>query len=174
MHYWKTADFIRAGGAWIVDRDLAVKNEDTLRALAWLFGYAAHVATDLTVHPVLVASGYAYNTNPTGHRFCELNQDAYIYKKIKKIEPGTARYIENCGIASCNDPRNANKVHPAIRKIWKQCLATDDPKKIRMTNGAPGPDAGPTPDVWFADYTKRVAQFVEQGGGFGLLLRELL
>jgi hypothetical protein len=43
-----------------------------------------------------------------------------------------------------------------------------------MENGAAGPVSYPTPDVWFSDYTKRVGEFVEQGGGFGLLFRDVL
>jgi len=83
MHYWKTSDIVRSGVSYFNDKNLADRNDDLLRGLAWLFGYAAHVATDLTVHAVLANSGYPYATNPTGHRMCELNQDAYIFKKLK-------------------------------------------------------------------------------------------
>ena len=68
MHYWKTADIVRAGVSWFAARNVEAGDPEALRALAWFFGYSAHVATDPTVHPVLAASGFAYATNPSGHR----------------------------------------------------------------------------------------------------------
>ena len=174
MHYWKTADIIRAGISYFAGQNFEARDNRTLRALAWLFGYSAHVATDLTVHPVLAASGYPYATNPTGHRLCELNQDAYIFKKINGEDAADTRYVENCGIASCGDPNAPAKLHPAIRELWVRCLSGISPSGVQMENGAPGPTADPIPDVWFGDYTKRLAEFVEQGGGFLLFLRDLL
>ena len=52
-----TARSIRSGVTYFASVDLSVKNENDLRALAWLFGYSAHVATDLAVHPVPASSG---------------------------------------------------------------------------------------------------------------------
>lgn len=172
MHYWKTSDIIRSGVSYFAGKRL--EDEDKLRALAWLFGYAAHVATHLTVHPVLAASGYPYATNPKGHRFCELNQDAYIFRKLNSEDPDDVRYIENCGIGSCNDPNDSAKLHPAVRELWLNCLSCISPPEVHMENGAVEPVSFPTPDVWFADYTKRVGEFVEQGGGFVLLFRDIL
>ena len=174
MHYWNTGDIIRSGVSYFAGRNFEVRDEDTLRALAWFFGYAAHVATDLTVHPVLVASGYAYATNPTGHRFCELNQDAYIFRKHNSEDPAGVRYIENCGIRSCNEPNDSFKLHPAIRELWLNCLSFISPTDVHMKNGAEGPLSAPTPDLWFADYTQRLGEYVEQGGGFVLLFRNIL
>ena len=174
MHYWRTSDIIRSGVSYFAGKNLEVRDDDTLKAVAWLFGYSAHVATDLTVHAVLAASGYPYATNPTGHRLCELNQDAYIFKKLKGVEASDIHFIENCGIDSCNDPDHSDNLHPAIRVLWTACLTCISPAEVHNANGEPGPDSGPTPDVWFADYTKRVGEFVEQGGGFVLLFRDLL
>jgi hypothetical protein len=172
MHYWKTADIIRSGVSCFAGKNL--EDGDKLRALAWFFGYAAHVATDLTVHPVLAASGYPYATNAKGHRLCELNQDAYIFRKLNSEDPDDVRYIENCGIGSCGDPNDPAKLYPAVRELWTQCLSCISPPEVHMENGTAGPVSRPTPDVWFADYTKRVGEFVEQGGGFVLLFRDLL
>jgi hypothetical protein len=138
------------------------------------FGYSAHVATDLTVHPVLAASGLSYATNPTGHRYCELNQDAYIFRKINGEDTGDIRYIENCGLSSCRDPNADDKLHPAIRELWLHCLSKVSLSDVHIKNGSIGPTSEPTPDVWFHDYTKRVGEFVEQGGGFVLFFRDIL
>ncbi len=174
MHYWKTGDIIRSGVSYFAGKNLEVRDDNALRALAWFFGYAAHVATDLTVHPVLAASGYPYATNPTGHRFCELNQDAYIFRKLNSEDPDDVRYIENCGIGSCNDPNDSAKLHPAVRELWLNCLSFISPPEVHMENGVAGPVSCPAPDVWFADYTKRLGEFVEQGGGFILFFRDIL
>ena len=174
MHYWKTSDMLRAGVAYFATKDLATENDDNLKALAWLFGYAAHVATDLTIHPVLAASGYPYATNPSGHRHCEMHQDAYIFRKLNAEDPSEVHYIENCGIASCHAPNDRDKLHPAIGELWRSCLAGISPTDVQIENGTSGPTSGPTPDTWFHDYTERLAEFVEQGGGFCLFFRELL
>ena len=174
MHYWRTGDIIRSGIEYFASRDLETRDDDTLRTLAWLFGYAAHVATDLTVHAVLAVSGYPYATNPTGHRHCELNQDAYVFKKLNGEEASDVRYIENCGIDSCNDPDQPEHVHPAIREAWRSCLSCIWPCEVNMVNGASGPTADPTPDVWFEHYTTRLGKYVEQGGGFVLFFRDFL
>jgi len=173
MHYWKTADIIRNGVAWFATRDM--RDPNTQRALSWLFGYAAHVATDLTVHPVLVASGYAFATNPSGHRQAELHQDAYIFRKLHGAEAADVSYIENCGIASCGDPDDPDKVHPAIRELWRNCLADISPDQVQFTNGAtPLPTGSPAPDAWYHDYTTRQAEFAELGGGFVFFFRDVI
>ena len=174
MHYWRTGDIIRSGVSYFTSKNLDVQNPDTLCALAWFFGYAAHVATDLTIHPVLAASGYPFDTNPKGHRTCELHQDAYIVRQRFGQDAGDIRYIENCGIGTCGDPNDPAKLHPAVRELWPHCLACISPSEVHIENGAPGPVSDPTPDVWFSDYTKRVGEIVEQGGGFGLLFRDIL
>jgi hypothetical protein len=133
MHYWKTADIIRSGVSYFAGKNL--EDGDKLRALAWFFGYAAHVATDLTVHPVLAASGYPYATNPKGHRLCELNQDAYIFRKLNSEDPDDVRYIENCGIGSCGGPNDPAKLYPAVRELWTQCLSCISPPEVHMENG---------------------------------------
>jgi hypothetical protein len=174
MHYWRTADIIRSGVSRFAGTNFEVQDENVLRALAWLFGYAAHVATDLTVHPVLAASGYAYATNPKGHRRCELHQDAYIIRKRYGVEAGDLRLLEQCGIDTCYDPADHGKLHPAVRDIWPRCLSCVSPAEVHMENGEPGPVSDPTPDVWFVDYTKRLGEYAEQGGGFVLFIRDVL
>jgi hypothetical protein len=174
MHYWKTGDVIRAGVSHFAGQDLAAQNHDVYRALAWLFGYSAHVATDLTVHPVLKASGFGFDTNPTGHRHCELHQDAYIFRKLHGVEAADTLYIENCGIASCQEPGNPARLHPAVRGVWLDCLAGISPTDVHMENGADPPVSAPTPDAWFHEYVQRLGVFVEQGGGFALFIRDIL
>lgn len=177
MHYWGTSDIIRKGITFFAPinfETLETGDHDLLRALAWLFGYTAHVATDLTVHPVLEASGFGYAANPTIHRRCELHQDAYIFKQLQDVEETDIDYIINCGIATCGDPENKDRLHPAIRGLWEHCLADIHPVEVHMQNGASGPSSAPAPDAWFAEYAKRLHVYVAKGGGFPIFIRDLL
>ena len=172
MHYWNTADVLRKGVAWFAGRDLSDPNDQ--KALAWLFGYAAHVVTDLTVHPVLAASGFPYAEQPFEHRMCEVNQDAYIFRELNGTDPETVGFIENCGIGSCCDPSDDGRVFPAVRALWLHCLADIDLAQVQMKEGAITPNVPPTPDAWFSTYTTREAEFLEHHGGFILYLRGLV
>ena len=175
MHYWRTSDILRAGVSYFAGKNLEIEDPDLLRALAWFYGYAAHVVTDLTVHPVLAASGYSYAENPGGHRMCELHQDAYIFQKLKGIDAKDAKYIENCGIRTCLDPEHRDRILPAIRELWLYCLQEISPAPQHFENGSSGPvGAVATVDVWYDAYSKRIAQYVELGGGFVFFFRDIL
>ena len=50
MHYERTGEMIAAGAREVAAMLPGVERD---RALAWLLGYAAHVATDMTLHPVV-------------------------------------------------------------------------------------------------------------------------
>jgi hypothetical protein len=117
-----------------------------------------------------MASGYPYATIPFGHRYCELQQDAYIFQTIHKMEARELRPIEQCGLDSCCDSGDFSKLHPAVRDLWLHCLSGITPGEVHMENGSEPPTADPTPDAWFHHYTKRLGEFVEQGGGFPIFL----
>ena len=75
MHYERTGDMVKAGIEFI----RGLSGEEKRKALAWLFGYTAHVITDATIHPVVELKVGPYAENKTDHRICEMNQDAYIF-----------------------------------------------------------------------------------------------
>ena len=68
MHYERTGDVLRAGISGV--KTLSGDKRD--RAFAWLLGYLAHVATDVTIHPVVELKVGEYAQNKTAHRVCEM------------------------------------------------------------------------------------------------------
>lgn len=171
MHYWKTADFIRRAVPYVYGLDFRVI--DTQKCFAWLFGYTAHVVTDFTIHPVINLRVGPYEQNKKAHRLCEMNQDVYIFHKLGFGEVGTAEYIKRCGIESCADQADEDKLDPAIRKLWSQCLEAIPLNTIKMKDGLPAPQGPPDPDEWFHHYVMMIDKFAEEGGKFPWLCREI-
>ena len=171
MHYWKTADFIRRAVPHVHGLDFRLV--DTQKCFAWLFGYTAHVVADFTVHPVINLRVGPYEQNKKAHRLCELNQDVYIFHKLGFGEVGTAEYIKRCGIGSCADQADEDKLDPAIRKLWSECLEAILLNTIKMKDGLPAPQGPPNPDEWFHHYVTMIDKFAEEGGKFPYLCREI-
>jgi hypothetical protein len=120
MHYWKPADFIRRAVPQLYGMNFGAT--DTKKCFAWLFGYSAHVVADYTVHPVINLRVGPYEQNQLHHRLCELNQDVYIFHKLGLGDVSTAEYIKRCGIESCADEGDDDRLDPAVRKLWCHCL----------------------------------------------------
>lgn len=127
MHYENTADPLRHG----VRRLRATPpSNNRFRALSWLFGYASHVATDLTIHPVVMRKVGPYQGNEAAHRICEMNQDVHIWKSrdlggIPDAEYFTALYDQNT---------EAGKLHPAIAELWAGMLSHTYPDAAQDAN----------------------------------------
>ena len=94
--------------------------------------------------------------------------------QVHKMEVRDVRPIEQCGIDDCCDSGDRSKIHPAVRDLWLHCLSGIVPADVHMQNGSPGPTSDPTPDAWFHAYTKRLGEFVEQGGGFPIFLHNII
>lgn len=87
MHYERSGDMVRAGvrrlhQRYAVEQD----NDDYLRNLTWLFGYASHVMLDASIHPVVRAIVGDYAENKKEHRKCEMYMDSYLYKKTYEVD----------------------------------------------------------------------------------------
>lgn len=169
MHYWKPADFIRHAVPYVNAMDFRVT--DTQKCFAWLFGYTAHVVADFTVHPVINQRVGPYEQNKRMHRLCEMNEDVYIFHKLGLGDISTAEYIKRCGIESCADGSDEDKLDPVIRKLWRDCLEGYSPNTIKMKEGLPEPKGDPDPDEWFDHYLDTIDDFVEEGGKLPLLCR---
>lgn len=172
MHYWRTTDFIRRAVTYVNALDFRLT--DTQKCIAWLFGYAAHVVTDFTVHPVINLHVGPYEQNKLQHRLCELNQDVYIFHKLGFGDVSTAEYIKRCGIDSCADEADEDRLDPAVRKIWCHCLDGSPLKSIKMKDGLPAPKRPPEPDEWFDHYVGMIDKFAEEGGKFPWLCRQIV
>jgi hypothetical protein len=169
MHYWRTADLIRQAIAYFSGRDL--KQADSQKALAWLFGYVAHVVTDLTIHPVVFLKVGAYEGHETEHRKCEMHQDVYIFEKLQGQSITHAEYIVESGIQACWDTHNHHNLDPAIKGIWNHCLSLSPASGIALRSGLVRPAGIPDIDKWQRDFVTLIDKFAEEGGRFPRLLR---
>ena len=151
MHYEHTGDIIVAG----VRRVAAMPaGESRNKALAWLLGYSAHVATDVTIHPVVELKVGTYAEHTTDHRVCELNQDAYIFHCLGLGAIGQAECMD-AGIWACCDEPNSGRLDPVISTLWKDML-----KDCHAGQYAATP---PDPDRWHAGF-RSVVDKIEEGG----------
>ena len=118
MHYERTGEMLRTG----VQQLRIAKGDALEKGLAWLLGYAAHVATDVTIHPIVMKKVGPYQENKAAHRVCEMNQDAYIFQRLNLGDIGLAEHLGS-GIGICNDLHNSVQLDPDIRKLWENMLA---------------------------------------------------
>ncbi len=77
MHYTRNASLLRAGVAAVTKLPPDLQS----KATAWLLGFAAHMTTDMTIHPVVELRVGPYKGNEGEHRRCEMHQDAFIFGK---------------------------------------------------------------------------------------------
>lgn len=84
------------------------------KCFAWLCGYAAHVATDVTIHPVVQLKSKG---NSTEHRLCELNQDAYIWDRLGIGEIGVATHFT--GLDGCY---SGSHLDQDVERLWSEML----------------------------------------------------
>ena len=138
MHYQHTGDMVIAG----VEVIKALSGTAQSKAFAWLLGYAAHVITDATIHPVIELKVGPYAQNKTAHRRCEMHQDSYIFQRLNLGGVGVADYlksgIEHCCLAD-------RSLDPAIADTWRAMLGRCHPQEFASN----APDIG----RWHKGYT---------------------
>ena len=157
MHWTRVGEMLRHGVG--VVRDL--EGEQRNKAFAWLLGYAAHVATDATIHPVVELKVGAYAANKRAHRVCEMHQDAYVWQRMNLGEIGLSEHLKS-GIARC---AWAGRVDPAVKATWESMLRAVHP-------GAFGRNP-PRIDQWHAAFEKMVDRIGEEGNRLLPLARHL-
>jgi len=172
MHYWKSADFIRHATDLI--RALDPEHPDTPRCVAWLFGFTAHVVTDLTIHPVIQMKVGPYAQNKTHHRRCELNQDVYIFRKLEIGNINKANYIRDAGVAACSDESDHTRLNFGIAGIWNKVLQGVSLDEARKKLNVTLPVGLPDPDNWHREFVDLVDYFVQKGGIFPPRARHIL
>ena len=162
MHYWRTGDFVREAIAQLRNEDYTRK--DTQKALAWLFGYASHLVADLTVHPVVELRVGEYATNKSEHRFCELQQDAYMFFRTLGIDAAAADYLKGAGLKSCTNGPSDKKLHNGVAKLWKHCISTikPSPDDVGYVFGRV-PNKTPRPKTWFRWFCEMIDKGAENG-----------
>ncbi len=160
MHYIRTGEMILSG-----TRALAAMGPGGTRdkCLAWLLGYAAHVAMDVTIHPIIQLKVGPYAQNKTDHRICEMHQDAYIYLRLNLDEIGLAEPLR-AGIAACGAPGDDGALDPDIAGLWRTMLAEVYPGTFAQ--------APPDIDSWHRGFVS-VIDAIEEGQRLLPLARHL-
>lgn len=150
MHYTNTGAMVQAG----VDLLKELEGEQKRKGLAWLFGYAAHVATDVTIHPIVELKVGKYAENKTAHRRCEMHQDAYIFQRLNLGEVGLSEHLDS-GIERCGESGDKYSLDGTIVTLWDAML-----KKVHPEQYAANP-----PDIkkWHHGFMTVVDKIAEEG-----------
>jgi hypothetical protein len=150
MHYTRTGDLILAGIAAV----RALQGEAQRKCLAWLLGYAAHVAADVTIHPVVELKVGTYAENKTDHRICEMNQDAYIFQRLNLGEIGLSEHLDS-GIGGCCVSPDDKTLDYDISTLWTAML--------RTIHAGEFAENGPDPALWHRKFLVMVDTIAEEG-----------
>jgi hypothetical protein len=118
MHKGHTLSFLRNGVIKI--RGMADVNVRQ-KCMAWLFGFASHIAADGTIHPVVNLKVGPYEQNKTAHRNCEMSQDVYAHSKLNMGKLDFNRQISTNvnDTADVNDP---DRMDADIAQLWHDLL----------------------------------------------------
>ncbi len=117
MHYRSTAMLLRSAVDEV--RNTPVTSQGKLTA--WLLGMAAHIGTDMTIHPVVELKVGPYEANKSAHRQCEMHQDAYIFPRMNLGEVAFSEHLRS-GLATCHEPGDADTLDADIQGAWKRIL----------------------------------------------------
>jgi hypothetical protein len=126
MHCTKASEMISSG----IKRVRGEKGAVREKQLAWLLGYCAHVATDLTIHPVVQAKVGPYAENQRQHRVCEMNQDSYIYRRMNLGEVGESDIFASAFL-QCSATADRTRLDSDIASLWDGMLSDVHPELIR-------------------------------------------
>jgi hypothetical protein len=117
MHCTRASEMISSGIRHVKAARGVVRNKQ----LAWLLGYCAHVATDVTIHPVVQAKVGEYAENQRQHRICEMNQDSYIFRRMNLGEIGeSVNFALN--VAQCCSSSDRTQLDHSIVSLWQVML----------------------------------------------------
>lgn len=165
MHYLRTADFVRYGIPQIFGMNFSLA--DTRNCIAWIFGYAAHLVVDLTIHPVVSRKFGDYaasSANKMVHRTCELQQDVYLYHKLCGKEIHGSSFMEYSTLVDCSVGGNINKLSPAIVNLWTHILLKHPPAEVKQYLRLPVTSL--QPKNWYATYLNIFQRIVTKGGPY--------
>ncbi len=150
MHYERTGEVIRSGLRGVS----GLAAEPKRRAFAWLLGYASHVATDVTIHPVVELRVGPYAENKRAHRVCEMHQDAHIFQRMNLGEIGLAEHLRS-GVLRCVEPGSPGVVDGAVKAVWEGML--------RGTHVEEAQRNPPRIDQWHRAFDVMVNRIGEEG-----------
>lgn len=144
MHLQQTGDLFRAA----VQAIHQAPGTSQPKLTAWLFGWASHVATDMTIHPVIELKVGPYLGNEKAHRICEMHQDAHLFPRMNVGSAALSQHLAS-GIATCNAADNADALDPVIEQVWLASLIKTYPDHA-ATNA-------PKPSAWHRGFRRMLA-----------------
>lgn len=115
MHYERTGELVKS----FARRCKEMEGKAQEKVFAWLCGYVSHVIADITIHPVVEIKVGEYEHNKSNHRTCEMNQDTYIWQRLKLGQIGLADRVKS-NIGDCID-HNGN-IDADIQSTWEAGL----------------------------------------------------
>lgn len=140
MHYTRNATLLRTGVAAVA----GLPADQQPKPTAWLLGFAAHMTTDMTIHPVVEMRVGPYQGNEGEHRRCEMHQDAFIFPKMMNVgETSLSEHLAT-GIAACHAPDDEDVIDLAVGRVWNAMLAAAYPDI--------GADDAPAPSAWHCGF----------------------
>lgn len=157
MHWIRVGDVLKRGVAAVKE----LSGEDRKKGFAWLLGYAAHVATDTTIHPVVELKVGPYPTNQRAHRVCEMNQDAYIWQRMNLGDVGLSEHLKS-GLSRCAEK---GRVDNAVKSVWESMLSTIHPDEFAANR--------PQFDKWHGAFDLMVNKIGEEGNRLMPLARHV-
>jgi len=145
MHFTRASKMITSGIERIRATEEGIVRD---KQLAWLMGYCAHVAADVTIHPVVMAKVGPYAENQRQHRICEMNQDSYIYRRMKLGEVWESDSFAQV-VLQCSSMADKSCLDNDIVTLWKGMLEDVHPEMYFVNS----------PDItkWHSQFVARVA-----------------
>lgn len=123
MHQVRPCQMITSGIRRVREVQGMLRNKQ----LAWLLGYCAHVAMDVTIHPIVQAKVGVYAENQRHHRICEMNQDSYIYRRMNLGEIGISDIFART-VSQCSDRADSTQLDHDIVSLWEGMLSDVHPE----------------------------------------------
>jgi hypothetical protein len=136
MHYRNTATFLRSA----VSEVAQLPESQRSKAVAWLLGFACHVAADMTIHPVVEGIVGRYEDNKSAHRLCEMHQDAFIFPTLNAGPVNVTNHLAT-GIGACSQAGNSLALDGTIKTVWLNTLDRAYPDAAKDKARAPNPDS---------------------------------
>lgn len=150
MHYQHVGLTVTSGARAVLE----LTGDEREKAFVWLLGYAAHVVTDMSIHPIVELKVGPYAANKTAHRICEMHQDAYIFQRLDLGEIGVAEYLAQ-GIADCCAPEHAKALDPTVTALWRKMLQTAHAQAFAQL--------APDFNAWHHGFNVMVNKIAEEG-----------
>ena len=118
MHKGGAVELLRGGVAAIRGiEEVNVRDKCT----AWLFGFAAHVSTDGTIHPVVNLKVGPYEENKAAHRRCEMSQDVYAQERLNLGALDFNRQIST-NVDGTSHADDDGRMDPDVARLWAGML----------------------------------------------------